>query len=66
MVNGAALFEAKMDDEAKRRTLAAGVRSLRAAGSSTDEVDLGELGEFSTTSNGPQLIWKGFVALGFE
>lgn len=41
MVNGVAIFEATLDDEAKKMVLAAGVRSLRASGSLNDELDLG-------------------------
>lgn len=73
LVNGVALYEKKLDEAAKRRVLAAGVRGLRAVGGSEDDLNLyilrargrdgseGDLGDL----DGLKVIWQGFAALGF-
>jgi hypothetical protein len=73
LVNGVALYEKKLDEAAKRRVLAAGVKSLRAAAGLEDDLNLyiprargrdgskGDLGDL----DGLEAIWQGFAALGF-
>lgn len=68
LVNGVALYEKRLDEAAKKRVLTAGVRSLRAAGGSEDDLNLyisrargrdgseGDLGDL----DGFEAIWQGY------
>ncbi|PPR06485.1 hypothetical protein CVT26_004574 [Gymnopilus dilepis] len=77
MVNGVALYEQKLDPAAKKSVLAAGMRSLRAVGTSPDDLDMqilrakdadgasvSDVDEYHySTLEG---IWQAFAALGFD
>ena len=77
MVNGVALYEQKLDPAAKRSVLAAGMRSLRAAGTSPDDLgmqilrakdaDGASVSDVNEYHHGTlEGIWQAFAALGFD
>ena len=66
LVRGVKLYSEKLDDAAKRRLLEGGARSLRAAGESTDKIDVRFLRP-SESSDGDEAdrrdIWEGLSIL---
>jgi hypothetical protein len=65
LVNGVSLYGGKLNDESKKRVVAAGLRSLKAAGESESGVDLAGL-KPSSSEGDAHIIWETLEVLGFS
>jgi hypothetical protein len=66
MVNSISQYEENLNEESKKRVVKAGVRSLKAAGESNDNIDLTGLRPFYLGGNTDiHVIWETLGVFGF-